>query len=82
MNDIFPAQCHLKVIAVDVAGMNQKLNTVMEELGCGAEPFRPGNRSAKGKYVSYNASVTVENREQMRQIDNALRSISGVKMVF
>ena len=79
---LFPATCHFKVIAVDLIGLEERLNGVLEDLGIYDDTFRTGNRSAKGKYVCFDASVYVESRAQMKLIDATLKSMDGVKMVL
>ena len=77
----FPQDCHYKVIAEDLESMHFVIETVLMELGI-HNPVEQGNRSAKGKYVTYNISVRVESKEMMNKIDHELRSIVGVKMVM
>ena len=77
----FPLTCHFKVIAEDLEGMDFVIETVLMELGVG-DPVASGNRSASGKYVTYNVSIEVDSRETMNRIDQALRDIQGVKMVL
>jgi len=79
---LYPAEFHIKVIAVDLGGMEHVLNTVMQELGYDGQSFAPGNRSKGGKYISYNATLIIDTHDLMIQIDTTLRSISGVKMVL
>ena len=79
---LFPAECHFKVIAVDLVGLGEKLNTILSDCGVSSDVFRPGNRSVRGKYVTYNASIYVDTHARMKQIDSALRQVDGVKMVL
>lgn len=79
---LFPAVCHFKVIAVDLIGLQERLNGVLMDLGVYDDKFRPGNRSAHGKYVCFDASIRVESHSQMKLIDASLRSLDGIKMVL
>lgn len=77
----FPVDCHFKVIAEDIPNLAFVIETVLMELKVDA-PVVEGNKSAKGKYVTYNVTVRVNFQEEMNAIDAALRNIQGVKMVF
>lgn len=80
--DLFPTVCHFKVIAVDFDHMEVELNEVLAGLGLERHSFARGNRSTGGKYVTYETSIHVESRDQMVEIDGALRAVQGVKMVL
>ena len=77
----FPVDCHFKVITEQIDGMAFVIETVLAGLGI-ESPVTPGNRSAAGRYITYNLTVRVESREQMNRIDAELRNIAGVKMVL
>jgi putative lipoic acid-binding regulatory protein len=79
---LFPAECHVKVIALDLAGLQEELNRVLADCGFEREAFHPGTRSEKGKYISYNATIWFDTYEHMKKVDAALYSIRGVKMVL
>ena len=80
--DLFPTDCHFKVIAVDLAGVHKQLNQTLVDLGFKDIAFQPGNRSAKGKYITYEIKIYVETRKLMYEIDAALKAVGGVKMVL
>jgi putative lipoic acid-binding regulatory protein len=77
----FPVLCYYKVIAEDIAGMEFVIETVLRELHVKSPPIQ-GNKSAGGKYITYNIEVFVNSLETMNAIDNALRNIKGVRMVL
>lgn len=77
----FPVLCYYKVIAEDLPGMEFIIETVLIENHVKA-PAVQGNRSANGKYVTYNIEVYAHSKESMNAIDSALRSIKGVRMVL
>jgi putative lipoic acid-binding regulatory protein len=77
----FPVLCYYKVIAEDLPGMEFIIETVLIENHV-KTPAVKGNRSAGGKYVTYNIEVFVNSLETMNAIDAALRNIKGVRMVL
>ena len=77
----FPLDCHFKVIAEDIQNMAFVIETVLMELKVHS-PVVKGNKSANGKYVTYNVTVMVQSQEKINTIDAALRNICGVKMVL
>ena len=79
---LFPAECHVKVIALDREGLQNQLNDVLHEFGFAHEIFQPGTRSTRGRYISYNAKICFDNYQLMQKVDTALCSIEGVKMVL
>jgi putative lipoic acid-binding regulatory protein len=82
LDGLFPAECHFKVIAVDLLGVHRNLNRCLADLGIGDHAFQPSNKSKAGKYICYEASITIDSRGRMREIDAALRAVEGVKMVL
>jgi putative lipoic acid-binding regulatory protein len=78
----FPTECHFKVIAYDIEGVHKNLNKCLLDLGLPNHAFQPSNKSKKGKYISYEKSVVVENHARMTEIDTAIRLVEGVKMVL
>lgn len=77
----FPVVCHYKVIAEDREDMKLLIERVFAEVNMRVE-FKAGSKSAKGKYVTYNADVTIHSLELMKHIDKGLRMIRGVKVVL
>jgi len=77
----YPVLCHFKIITEDLKNMHFVIETVLLQLGV-KDPVQAGNRSAKGKYITYNVSIMVESKEHMYKIDQALREIEGVKVVL
>ena len=82
LESIFPAECHFKVIAMNLIGIHKRLNEVLMELGINDCAFQPGIQSRNGKYMSYDISIQVESHLREREIDHALRAVQGVKMVM
>lgn len=79
---LFPAECHFKVIAVDLLGVHKNLNQCLADLGYSDRAFQPANKSKHGKYISYETALRVETRARMKEIDAALRAVAGVKLVL
>ena len=77
----FPVMCYYKVIAEDLPGMEFIIETILIENHV-KSPAVKGNKSAGGKYVTYNIEVFVNSLESMNAIDHALRNIKGVRMVL
>lgn len=77
----FPLLCHYRIIAHQLPNIDFVIETVLLELGI-KNKLKKGNASKGGKYLSFNVDVNVESKETMRAIDDALRSIEGVKMVL
>jgi len=77
----FPLVCHYKVIANNVKDMHFVIETVLMELGSTA-PLVSGNTSGNGKYITFNTSIHVRDKEEMNLVDRELRNIEGVKMVL
>jgi putative lipoic acid-binding regulatory protein len=44
--------------------------------------FQPGLKSKKGKYISFEISLIIETHDKMLEIDQAIRSVEGVKMLL
>lgn len=79
--EIFPTECHFKIITYDVSGVADRLNRVLIDKNH-PERVRPGHHSTGGKYLTYNVSLVIETLEIMRELDNAFRSVDGVRMVL
>ncbi len=83
----YPAVYHLRVIGVagafDRAAVERivaNAGNVIEGLGAGT--VETGRLSAEGKYQSLQVSVVFESRAAHEALHEALRSVSGVKMVL
>lgn len=77
----FPLACHIKVIANDRPDMHDKLNAAL--LACDRnEKLEKGRKSSSGSYRTFNLSATVDSKEILTQIDDALRAVDGVRMVL
>lgn len=77
----FPLDCHFKVIAEDGKHIEAAVRTALLAQGVTA-PLTSGNRSDKGKYITFNVTVTVTSSDQINAIDASLRALPGVKMVL
>ncbi|OVE75154.1 hypothetical protein BVX97_05565 [bacterium E08(2017)] len=77
----FPLECHFRIIAEDLQNMHFVIETVLMELGV-HDPLEQSNTSAKGKYISFSVSTSVESLDKLNKIDKELRLIQGVKMVL
>lgn len=78
---LFPAQCHIKIIARDEPTMQRRLLQALQSVGV-TQPPLPGNRSAAGTYITYNLSIEVQTYTEMQAIDGALRGVEGVRLVL
>ncbi len=79
---LFPAECHFKVICLDLIGIHKNLNNILLEVGFEGVAFQPGLRSKAGKYISFEISLKIETHDQMLKVDQAIRSVEGVKMLL
>lgn len=77
----FPVLCHYKIISEDHEGVQSAIEKVFLEVNIRVR-FTKGHHSDQGKYVTFNADVTIHSLELMRHIDRALRKIEGVKFVL
>ena len=77
----FPLDCQFRVITEKKEGMRFVIETVLLELEV-FSPLKDEHESRTGKYQSFSVNVHVESMQHMNQIDEALRSIVGVKMVL
>ena len=57
------------------------LEIALFELGIN-EKLEPGRVSSSGKYMTFNLSLSVPDRETLTRIDARLREVEGVKMVL
>jgi putative lipoic acid-binding regulatory protein len=81
LEELFPTECHFRVIAEDSEAIGRHISDKLAELGV-TNPLEHGQASAGGKYRTYGVSVMVETRERMHFIDQELRAITGVRMVL
>jgi putative lipoic acid-binding regulatory protein len=77
----FPQMVHFKIIAVDDPDLRAHLEIALCELSIHDE-IVAGRNSAAGKYITYNLSLSVYSRERMKEIDERLRVVPGVKMIL
>ena len=77
----FPLRCVIKVIALDLDGLQQRLHECLVRL---AHPARalPGNHSSTGKYITYNIDIELLFLESMRFTINELHAVHGVRVVL
>lgn len=77
----FPVTVHFKIIAEDQPDLRAHLEIALCELAI-HEDLAAGRNSAAGKYITYNLSISVYSRERLKEIDERLRAVPGVKMVL
>ncbi len=77
----FPVVCHFKVIGEQGRNLQAKLEHALCSIGI-EESMEQGRSSKGGRYVTYNLSVMVRDRDSMIHIDRTLRGVEGVKMVL
>jgi putative lipoic acid-binding regulatory protein len=77
----FPLRCVIKVIALDLDGLQQRVDECLVRLEHPARAL-PGNHSSSGKYITYNIDIEFLTLESMRLTINELRTIHGVRVVL
>lgn len=77
----FPLRCVLKVIAADLDGLQQRIDECLARMEHAARAL-PGNRSATGKFITYNIDIEFETLDHMRTTIHGLRSVHGVRVVL
>lgn len=82
LDQLFPAECHFKVICKDREDMEQDLNQSLKDIGLTGIAFQPRGRSAKGTYITFDLSMVVESHERMKAMDEAIRAVEGVRMLL
>jgi putative lipoic acid-binding regulatory protein len=55
---------------------------VLVDTGLQGVAFQPGLKSKAGKYISFEISLQIETHDEMLQLDQAIRSVEGVKMLL
>ena len=78
---LFPATCHIKIIGENHPDMEANIHDTLRNLNIN-DPVQAGNESSQRRYITYNMSLLVETAERMDEIDQALCSIPGVKMIL
>jgi putative lipoic acid-binding regulatory protein len=78
---LYPAECHVRIIAEQRPDVAERISAVLRGLDV-TEPLEKGRASAGGKYATYQLTLWVDSRERMRELDNALAAIEGVRMVL
>ena len=75
----FPVLAHHRIIV----NAEQKDEAFMQALFAGfdlAAPVAEAHASASGKFVSFNLSVRLKDREEMARLDAAIANVPGLKM--
>lgn len=75
----FPVLAHHRIIV----NAEQKDEAFMQALFAGfdlASPVAEAHASASGKFVSFNLSVRLKDREEMARLDAAIANVPGLKM--
>ncbi len=77
----FPAECHFKIIAEAERTVQPAIERALDEESMMVGVHR-GHASAGGKYITFNVSMTIPDRDTMVRLDRAFRAIEGVRMVL
>jgi len=77
----FPVLVHFKIIGEVSDNLRAHLEIALWELNI-SETLSIGRVSSGGKYMTFNLSMHVFDRERLRQIDARLRTVEGVRMVL
>jgi putative lipoic acid-binding regulatory protein len=80
-NLVFPVTVHFKVIGEVSENLRTHLEIALWELNI-TERLTPGRVSAGGKYMTFDLSMMVADRERLRAIDTRLRAVEGVRMLL
>jgi putative lipoic acid-binding regulatory protein len=81
LDSLFPARMGIKVIAVDLAGIDAMLVSRLAELQFEAV-CRPGNVSKQGKYITWEVEADFDSRADFQAALTALAQVEGVKYVL
>jgi putative lipoic acid-binding regulatory protein len=77
----FPVTWTGRIIGHDLDSLACDLRKALKGLGYDS-PVTRGNASQHGRYVTYNTTLTFEDRDTMRMVMHALAQVNGVKMVL
>lgn len=82
IKEAFPTDCHFKVISINLEGVHETLNSILQNQGYVRSAFKSGTRSSNGKYITYDLSLRMESYEHMKTLESALLKVEGVKLVL
>jgi len=82
LDQLFPTECHFKVICRDRDGIHRDLNEALVGIGLTGVAFQANTRSTQGTYISFDLSIVVESHKRMQAIDAAIRAVEGVRMLL
>ena len=77
----FPIICHYRIITLDIPDIDLAIKAVLQKFEV-KNPLQKGNKSNKGKYLSFGVDINIKSKEEMRQVNSELLDIEGVKMVL
>ena len=77
----FPLICYFKIIAERSDDIRARIEAKLHAIGV-MNPLKLAHESSQRRYVTFDLEVLVHSKEYMNEIDAALRSIDGVKMVL
>jgi putative lipoic acid-binding regulatory protein len=77
----FPLEVHFRILCLSEPAVLQAVREAADLLGL-SDALREGNHSRGGRYTSFQLSLQVESREELRRIDQTFRQVEGVKMVL
>jgi putative lipoic acid-binding regulatory protein len=77
----YPAEMHFRVITEPAVLSLPELEAVLSRYKVTQE-LEPSHQSEFKRYLAYSVSIAVQSREQMAEIDAALRAVPGVRMVL
>ena len=81
LEKLFPTRMTIKVIAVDLQGIDTMLVSHLAAQGFTAV-CRPGHLSKKGKYITWEVDALFETRARFHEALTALATVEGVKYVL
>lgn len=78
---IYPAEHHFRIVVAEPFAGDDALRQVLAGYAVSA-PLAAGGISRQGRYRTLAVSVRVASREELVQLDQALRAVPGVRMLL
>jgi len=78
---IYPAEHHFRIVVAEPFAGEEALRQVLAGYAVTA-PLAAGGTSRQGRYRTLSVSVRVGGREELVQLDRALRAVTGVRLLL
>ncbi len=79
--DVYPATHHFKIITDAAISCESALLVALAGYDI-TQPLLKGNSSSGGRYITYNVSIRLPDRATHHNVHNALKGVSGVKILL